>query len=358
MKDFEHSANYRKSLTESYDLSTNVLDELYNIIKQREDGNNNNEKLPIELKNKLNDLQYKMTFDTVQLIQNKNLFKNDYYKINEELTKKIKINDSSANNSFLLKLDIQNFKNNKQWSLLNESILKLPELQITNLIDFNNDDNETDNNNNNNENKEFIKSLDFSLNDIKSLLLDNNQINESDKDKFIIPEESNLKLRKILEDSDIKKFRLVQLHDKYYERKINMLKEMNRKWKFEINKIKNFVSLDVNKMKNELNNKLEESNKESELENESENLELNQVNNEIIDYEDNDENKEINEDIEVESDDQEDLENHSEIDESNEPDETDEIDEPTNEMDVDVDIDNEQTQQCHEDDNETAEIEE
>ncbi|KAG0689999.1 hypothetical protein C6P40_004050, partial [Pichia californica] len=271
--------NYRQALQDSYELSEIVLDKLLNIKESNDDddNNNNNNKInnnvnEIEKFNELNDLKSKLIFDSMKLIKTKNLFKNEFFKINEENIQKVKNGDSSSSNSFLLKLDIQTFKNNKQWNILNESISKLPDLQIKDLININNKETEKNENENDgditmkefNSKNEFIKSLDISLDDIKKLLWNDMKLDDNNKDKYFIPNESNNKLQKFLEESDIEKFRLVQLHDGYYQKKINLMKEMDRKWSFEINKIKNFISTDINKMKIELNQELNKFNKEDD----------------------------------------------------------------------------------------------
>lgn len=279
MKNSPTSESYKKTLETSFDLTQNTIDKL-------KEFSNNSEKVDT---NELNEIQRNLIFDTVKLVQSKNIFKNEIYKINEDNINKVKHGDSSVLNSFLLKWEVQTFKNNQQWNLLNESLKKLPDLKINDIIDNDTTDNIQENDNEDIEMKDmdeyndFIKSLNIPLDQINKLLWSDKEFEdiESVRNKYLIPEQNNEKLKQILDNSDIKKFRLVQLHDKYYERKIIMLKELDRKWNFEINKIKQFVSSDVNKMKNELSNKLEsmkqeeENSKESELERER--LELNRA---------------------------------------------------------------------------------
>lgn len=270
MKDTAASTSYRKAIVNSFELTTVAISEL------KKGLNNEFKDLNYE---SLNRLQKDLIFDTAKLIKSKNVFKNEVNNSNLQNMSKIKSNDSCVENSFLLKYEIQNFKNNENWNLLNKMLNTLPDLKINDILSIidnendninANDDVDMDNDVNMNDDQEnvteLIKTLDIPVNSIKELIWNNetNEINDFKRDEFSINDTVNEKINSILSNSDIKKFRLVQLHDKYYQRKISLLKESDMKWNSELNKIKNFISNDINKFKADLNSKLEIEQKEED----------------------------------------------------------------------------------------------
>ena len=319
MRDSETSAKYRKALEDSCTLTQETLEKLKEFLPRKTASKDENGGVvgQDEVVG-LNSLQSELIFDTVRLVQAKNAFKSDCFKTNEDNVKKVMSGDSSVSNTFLLKWEIQTFKNNQQWNALHESLERLPELKINDIVDLTRvgegvRDAEADvdmdaqgGGEGSGEYDEFIKTLDIPLDSVRGLLWSSLESNTIDKDQYLIPEDSNEKLQRILAESDVKKFRLVQLHDKYYQRKISMLKDMDRKWTFEINKVRDFVSSDVSKMKGELSGKLAAENKrddeklrESELERER--LELNQVRDNEVDYDEANEGaQDEEEDAEIE----------------------------------------------------------
>lgn len=303
MRDSETSAKYRRALEDSCTLTQETLGKLKEFLPRKSASQDGDGKTVSQDEVAgLNALQSELIFDTVRLVQAKNAFKSDCFKTNEDNMKKVKSGDSSVSNTFLLKWEIQTFKNNQQWNALHEALERLPELKIHDIADLTRvgegaPDAEADVDMDAQEAEgateydEFIKTLDIPLDSVRELLWSSRESGAIDKEQFLIPEDSNEKLQRILADSDVKKFRLVQLHDKYYQRKIGMLKEMDRKWTFEINKVREFISSDVGKMKSELSGKLAAENKrddeklrESELERER--MELNQVRDNEVDYDD------------------------------------------------------------------------
>lgn len=299
MRESETSAKYRKALEDSCTLTQDTLGKLREILERKSSDIDAGSVTSQEEVDRLNAIQSELVFDTVRLVQAKNAFKNDCYRTNEDSVKKVKNGDSSVSNSFLLKWEIQTFKNNQQWNALKESLERLPELRVHDIVDISRvgetDQMDVDGETGVKEKDigqydEFLKTLDIPLESVKSLLWSDKECEAVEKEKYLIPEDSNETLQRILAESDVKKFRLVQLHDKYYQRKISMLKEMDRKWSFEINKVRKFISSDVGKMKNELSEKLEAENKrddekQREAELERERLELNQVRDNESDYE-------------------------------------------------------------------------
>lgn len=295
MKDTSSASSYRESLDSSLELSLKSVDELRKIAASQA------ETVDVDTVERLNGIQKELTFDTLKLAKSKNEFKKECNEANSAYLKKVKQNDCFIDNSFLLKWEIQTFNNNQQWNDLRRLLNEIPESKIKDITPVIKDDDtlqdvamegvESDGEPRGSlslpaSDYDFIKSLDVPVDAIHEALWNGSDVpgENRETDQFLIPDDANERIKTILSASDIKKFRLVQLHDKYYQRKITLLKQTERKWRSELNKIKGFVSNDVNRMKNELSNKLELENQHDQDVERERLLELNRENE--IDYAD------------------------------------------------------------------------
>lgn len=180
----------------------------------------------------LNDIRRKLILDTSSLVTAKNSFRRDIEDLNSKYLQKRQLNDSNFNNTFLTKWEIQRIKNSRLYSNLMEVIREIPDLR-TDLLNDVSIENFQD---------YFVEKKEFERiisEDIGNL------------HNFIIPKNVDAELSEIFEKSDINKFKLVQLHDKYYNKKISNLNDSLRKWESKLNRLKSFKD-DAIKFKNEI----------------------------------------------------------------------------------------------------------
>lgn len=180
----------------------------------------------------LNDIRRKLILDTSSLVTAKNSFRRDIEDLNSKYLQKRQLNDSNFNNTFLTKWEIQRIKNSRLYSNLMEVIREIPDLR-TDLLNDVSIENFQDYFF---EKKEFERIISEDIGNLHN---------------FIIPKNVDAELSEIFEKSDINKFKLVQLHDKYYNKKISNLNDSLRKWESKLNRLKSFKD-DAIKFKNEI----------------------------------------------------------------------------------------------------------
>ena len=283
IQDTEKAASYRSALAKSEVLSLDVLQKLSAFTDENVD------ELLTDRHHTLQKLKKELILDTAHLLKMKNSFKNECYDASVKNVEKVRKFDSVVNNPLLLKWQIQVSKNNEAWNTLYQNLRKMPMLKL-NVIkdsidlpaevreqgestgeDVNIDAMDVDTSledDSANAYIEFINSLDVSPEAIKLLVWNDEPLEARavTKDAYMVPDDTQEIIQKLVKESDVKKFRLVQLHDKYYQRRLQSLKAMDEKWSGELNKVKSFVSADVGGMKMVIEAKMLDVAKESESE--------------------------------------------------------------------------------------------
>jgi hypothetical protein len=281
LQDTEKAASYRSALAKSEVLSLDVLQKLSAFTDENVD-----ESLT-ERHHTLQKLKKELILDTAHLLKMKNSFKNECYDASVKNVEKVRKFDSVVNNPLLLKWQIQVSKNNEAWNTLYQNLRKMPMLKLDVIKDsidlpaevreqgestgedVNIDAMDVDSSLEDDSAKayiEFINSLDVSPEAIKLLVWNDDPLEArtETKDAYMVPDDTEETIQKLVKESDVKKFRLVQLHDKYYQRRLQSLKAMDEKWSGELNKVKSFVSADVGGMKMVIEAKMLDVAKESE----------------------------------------------------------------------------------------------
>jgi hypothetical protein len=281
LQDTEKAASYRSALAKSEVLSLDVLQKLSAFTDENVD-----ESLT-ERHHTLQKLKKELILDTAHLLKLKNSFKNECYDASVKNVEKVRDCDSVVNNPLLLKWQIQVSKNNEAWNTLYQNLRKMPMLKLDVIKDsidlpaevreqgestgedVNIDAMDVDSSLEDDSAKayiEFINSLDVSPEAIKLLVWNDDPLEArtETKDAYMVPDDTEETIQKLVKESDVKKFRLVQLHDKYYQRRLQSLKAMDEKWSGELNKVKSFVSADVGGMKMVIEAKMLDVAKESE----------------------------------------------------------------------------------------------
>lgn len=230
VEDTEVSSEYRKSLGQSLALTFSVIEKLKMACNSQ-----------MRDTDSLNTLQHDLIFDTMKLTKSKNAFKNEFSDKNEALAAEVEKLQMADKNPFINKYEQQRYKNVVEWDRLRHTLLNIPELNLAEIADIIGDGK--------------CGISDAGVEQINELLWDGENVQSVDK--LLVDAEQKQELSEALAESDKQKFRLVQLHDKYYQRKIAGLKESDRKWTSELNKIKQFVSNEVAKVKSDLQEKLQ-----------------------------------------------------------------------------------------------------
>ena len=283
IQDTEKAASYRSALAKSEVLSLDVLQKLSAFTDENVD------ELLTDRHHTLQKLKKELILDTAHLLKMKNSFKNECYDASVKNVEKVRKCDSVVNNPLLLKWQIQVSKNNEAWNTLYQNLRKMPMLKLNDIKDsidlpaevreqgestgedVNIDAMDVDTSledDSANAYIEFINSLDVSPEAIKLLVWNDEPLEARavTKDAYMVPDDTQETIQKLVKESDVKKFRLVQLHDKYYQRRLQSLKAMDEKWSGELNKVKSFVSADVGGMKMAIEAKMLDVAKESERE--------------------------------------------------------------------------------------------
>ena len=283
IQDTEKAASYRSALAKSEVLSLDVLQKLSAFTDENVD------ELLTDRHHTLQKLKKELILDTAHLLKMKNSFKNECYDASVKNVEKVRKFDSVVNNPLLLKWQIQVSKNNEAWNTLYQNLRKMPMLKLDVIKDsidlpaevreqgestgedVNIDAMDVDTSledDSANAYIEFINSLDVSPEAIKLLVWNDEPLEARavTKDAYMVPDDTQEIIQKLVKESDVKKFRLVQLHDKYYQRRLQSLKAMDEKWSGELNKVKSFVSADVGGMKMAIEAKMLDVAKESESE--------------------------------------------------------------------------------------------
>ncbi len=283
IQDTEKAASYRSALAKSEVLSLDVLQKLSAFTDENVD------ELLTDRHHTLQKLKKELILDTAHLLKMKNSFKNECYDASVKNVEKVRKCDSVVNNPLLLKWQIQVSKNNEAWNTLYQNLRKMPMLKLDVIKDsidlpaevreqgesigedVNIDAMDVDTSLEDDSAKayiEFINSLDVSPEAIKLLVWNDEPLEARavTKDAYMVPDDTQETIQKLVKESDVKKFRLVQLHDKYYQRRLQSLKAMDEKWSGELNKVKSFVSADVGGMKMAIEAKMLDVAKESERE--------------------------------------------------------------------------------------------
>ena len=283
IQDTEKAASYRSALAKSEVLSLDVLQKLSAFTDENVD------ELLTDRHHTLQKLKKELILDTAHLLKMKNSFKNECYDASVKNVEKVRKFDSVVNNPLLLKWQIQVSKNNEAWNTLYQNLRKMPMLKLDVIKDsidlpaevreqgestgedVNIDAMDVDTSledDSANAYIEFINSLDVSPEAIKLLVWNDEPLEAraETKDAYMVPDDTQEIIQKLVKESDVKKFRLVQLHDKYYQRRLQSLKAMDEKWSGELNKVKSFVSADVGGMKMAIEAKMLDVAKESESE--------------------------------------------------------------------------------------------
>jgi hypothetical protein len=283
IQDTEKAASYRSALAKSEVLSLDVLQKLSAFTDENVD------ELLTDRHHTLQKLKKELILDTAHLLKMKNSFKNECYDASVKNVEKVRKFDSVVNNPLLLKWQIQVSKNNEAWNTLYQNLRKMPMLKLDVIKDsidlpaevreqgestgedVNIDAMDVDTSledDSANAYIEFINSLDVSPETIKLVVWNDEPLEARavTKDAYMVPDDTQETIQKLVKESDVKKFRLVQLHDKYYQRKLQSLKAMDEKWSGELNKVKSFVSADVGGMKMAIEAKMLDVAKESERE--------------------------------------------------------------------------------------------
>lgn len=283
IQDTEKAASYRSALAKSEVLSLDVLQKLSAFTDENVD------ELLTDRHHTLQKLKKELILDTAHVLKMKNSFKNECYDASVKNVEKVRKFDSVVNNPLLLKWQIQVSKNNEAWNTLYQNLRKMPMLKLDVIKDsidlpaevreqgestgedVNIDAMDVDTSledDSANAYIEFINSLDVSPETIKLVVWNDEPLEARavTKDAYMVPDDTQETIQKLVKESDVKKFRLVQLHDKYYQRKLQSLKAMDEKWSGELNKVKSFVSADVGGMKMAIEAKMLDVAKESERE--------------------------------------------------------------------------------------------
>ncbi|KAG7863161.1 hypothetical protein KL939_000480 [Ogataea angusta] len=246
-----HLERYKSALNESLDKSQNLLNTLVDLKKK-----GGLDDADIEL---LNTLHREVVLDNVQLINAKNEVKSTYNKLADENLKKLHSGHYQFNNMKIQRYKGQKLRNESLAAEFGKLISQIPELQLDQVLD-----------NENTEGQEFLNGLRKSGLDIKL------QFAKSDFSDQI-DETVVSRVEDILKNEEVKKFRLVQLNDKHYERERTMLQSMSLKWQNRLAELTKFVRDDssrilktIDDVKNELREEHEEELEEEEVEEEEE----------------------------------------------------------------------------------------
>ncbi|KAG7783868.1 hypothetical protein KL910_000481 [Ogataea haglerorum] len=246
-----HLERYRSTLNESLDKSQNLLSTLVDLKKKGalDDAD-------IEL---LNTFHREAVLDNVQLINAKNEVKSAYNKLADENLKKLHSGHYQFNNMKIQRYKGQKLRNESLAAEFSRLIAQIPELQLDQVLD-----------NENTKDQEFLNGLRKSGLDIRL------QFARSDFSDQI-DETVVSRVEEILKNEEVRKFRLVQLNDKHYERERAVLQSMSMKWQNRLAELTKFVRDDtarilrtIDDVKEELREEDEEELEEEEVEDEEE----------------------------------------------------------------------------------------
>ncbi|KAG7882889.1 hypothetical protein KL905_001591 [Ogataea polymorpha] len=246
-----HLERYKTTLNESLDKSQNLLNTLVDLKKKEalDDAD-------IDL---LNSLHREAVLDNVQLINAKNEVKSVYNKLADDNLKKLHSGHYQFNNMKIQRYKGQKLRNESLAAEFSKLISQIPELELDQVLD-----------NENTEDREFLNGLRKSGLDIRL------QFAKSDFSDQI-DETIVSRVEEILKNEEVKKFRLVQLNDKHYERERAVLQSMSLKWQNRLAELMKFVKDDSSRLlktiedvKEELREEHEEELEEEEVEEEEE----------------------------------------------------------------------------------------
>ncbi|TID14810.1 hypothetical protein CANINC_004481 [Pichia inconspicua] len=215
----DHANQYRSALNDSLSTTIAAVDALRN-------GETD----------LLSKIQHDLIFDTLQLTRAKNNFKRAYSTASAQLESTVINSQNPKKNPFALKCEQQRYLNVLEWDSLRRTLDQIPELKlnaISHILDI-------------------PKNITTDEIHNRLWLLDD----QTNIDDVLITPENATQITEALDESDKQKFKLVQLHDKYYQWKISSLKETERKWRNELTKLTQFINNDITKFRIELEGKL------------------------------------------------------------------------------------------------------
>ncbi|KAH3660395.1 hypothetical protein OGAPHI_006981 [Ogataea philodendri] len=228
-----HLDRFKVTLNESLDKSQKCLDTLVELRQKKQLDEQ-------DLKN-LNVFHKEAVLDNVALINGKNEIKIEYNKLSDASLKKLHSGYHQFNNMKVQRYKGQNLKNESLTAEFTKLIAQIPELRLDPILDDESDESD----------QAFLKSLRKNALDIRV------QFAKSDFSE-LLDESSVSRVEQILKNEEVRKFRLVQLSDRHYEKERTSLQSMSLKWQNRLSGLTKFIKEDSQKIQQDINSVYDE----------------------------------------------------------------------------------------------------